>query len=213
MLAHIHTQTHSYRVTDTLCLSHTHIRHNIHTQFASGWLYVNVWVETGYIHLFSMSCYISTCIHGSFLMWIQILLFDSTHKITEISETGTTVLTQTLTWFNALSNLTFPVRRLKFCAPYVVGVQQPMVSKKEQTLAVRRGWTATHGACNRSTPLAVRRGWTATHGFNEGKTLRRTSWVYSNPWFPSRSLAVCRGGQLSAVFITEHYLAERRGVV
>ena len=77
--------------------------------------------------------------------------------------------------------LTFPVRRLKFCAPYVVGVQQPMVSKKEQTLAVRRGWTATHGACNRSTPLAVRRGWTATHGFNEGKTLRRTSWVYSNP--------------------------------
>ena len=73
--------------------------------------------------------------------------------------------------------LTFPVRRLKFCAPYVVGVQQPMVSKKEQTLAVRRGWAATHGACNRSTPFAVRRGWTATHGFNEGKTLRRTSWM------------------------------------
>ena len=62
-----------------------------------------------------------------------------------------------------------------------------MVSKKEQTLAIRCGWTATHGACNRSTPLAVRRGWTATQSFNEGKTLRRTSWVYSNPWFLSRS--------------------------
>ena len=41
--------------------------------------------------------------------------------------------------------LTFPVCRLKFCVPYVVGVQQPMGFKKEQTLAVRRGRTATNG--------------------------------------------------------------------
>ena len=83
-----------------------------------------------------------------------------------------------------------------------MGVQQPMVSKKEQTLAVRRGWTATHGACTRSTPLAVRRGWTATHGFNEGKTLHRTSWVDSNPWFLWRSnyLAVYRGGTATSGF-------------
>ena len=66
-------------------------------------------------------------------------------------------------------------------------VQQPMVSKKEQTLAVRHGWAATHGGCNRSTPLAIRSGWTATHGFNEGKT--------------------------QAVFITEQYLAVRQSVV
>ena len=83
-----------------------------------------------------------------------------------------------------------------------MGVQQPMVSKKEQTLAVRHGCTATHGACNRNTPLAVRRWWTATHGFDEGKTLRRTSWVYSNPWFLCRSncLAVYRGGTATISF-------------
>ena len=41
--------------------------------------------------------------------------------------------------------LPFPVYCLKFCARYVVDAQQPMVFKKEQTLAIRRGCTATHG--------------------------------------------------------------------
>ena len=92
-----------------------------------------------------------------------------------------------------------------------MGVQQPMVSKKEQTLAVRRGWTATHGACNRSTPLAVRRGWTATHGFNEGKTLRRTSWVYSNPCFQVGALP-CIVADSYQRFLSRNTISQNAGV-